>query len=227
MVSVEKNNEKLLWSEVEEYINKMVVKEPEYLKLALKNSLDHGLPSINVQPPVGKLMNILIKTIAAERSLEIGVLGGYSGIWIASALPENGSLIGLEKSKEHVIVAKENIKNAGIKNINIIEGDAKESLHKMIESNEKPFDFILIDADKKPYADYFKMVMQLSHSGSIIFIDNMVWRGEILKKGAMSEDERGIVTLYEDISHRDDIDGTVIQTVGSKDYDGFALLRVK
>lgn len=214
------------WENVEEYINRKVVKPSLFFSDTLDVSQKEGLPPINVQAPEGKLMSILVRSINAKRSLEIGVLGGFSGLWILSGM-RNGQLIGLEKSEKHAKVANENFIKAGYgDNVNIMVGDAIDSLNNMIREHVQPFDFILIDADKKPYLHYFERAMELSHPGTLIFIDNMVWNGDIIDPNDRSDDNAGIRRLYDHLEIEERVDGTVIQTVGSKGYDGFAVLRV-
>ena len=110
--------------------------------------------------------------------------------------------------------------------VEIRTGDAMESLISMRDSREGPFDLIFIDADKGPYADYFRTCLDLSHQGTIIFVDNMVWRGRIIESDSDDEDVIGIRRLYDELEKQDGIDATVIQSVGSKGYDGFAVIRI-
>ncbi len=219
------NNEKK-WENVEEFINKKVVKPSLFLSDTLEVSQREGLPSINVQAPEGKLMSILVRSINAKRALEIGVLGGYSGLWILSGM-KNGKLVGLEKSEKHARIANENFIRAGYgEDVNIIVCEALTSLNNMIKEHVQAFDFILIDADKKPYLHYFERAMELSHPGTIIYIDNMVWNGEIINSENESDDNAGIKRLYDHLEIEERVEATIIQTVGSKGYDGFAVLRV-
>ncbi len=215
-----------IWKDVEEYINRKVVKQSAFQSEVLDISEKEGLPPINVQPPEGKLFSIIARSINAKRALEIGVLGGFSGLWILSGM-ENGTLIGLEKSEKHARIAKENFVKAGYgNNATIMVGDALSSLNHLIEDKAEPFDIILIDADKPPYLEYFKKSIALSHSGTIIFVDNMVWNGDIANRNDKSESSQGIRKLYDQLELDERVVGTVIQTVGTKGYDGFAVLRV-
>ena len=215
------------WNEVEEYISRKVIREPPYMESALKRSIKSGIPQISVPVTEGKLINIMAKAVNAKKALEIGVLWGYGTMNMASAMGNDGMVIGLERVEKHAEIARQNIREAGLESrVEIRTGDAMESLISMRDSREGPFDLIFIDADKGPYADYFRICLDLSHQGTIIFVDNMVWRGRIIESDSTDEDVIGIRRLYDELEKQDGIDATVIQSVGSKGYDGFAVIRV-
>ncbi len=215
------------WNKVEEYITRKVIREPPYMKSALRRSVENGLPQISVPVAEGKLINIMAKAINAKRALEIGVLWGYGTMNIASAMGNDGIVTGLERSEKHAEIARQNIREAGLESrVDIRTGDAMESLIRMRDSREGLFDMIFIDADKAPYADYFRICLDLSHRGTIIFVDNMVWNGMVIESDSDDEDVKGIRRLYDELEKHDGIDATVIQSVGSKGYDGFAVIRV-
>lgn len=107
-----------------------------------------------LSPTQGKLLYLLAKIKGDKNILEIGTLGGYSSIWLARALPEDGKLTTLEIIHEHAKVAKQNIIEAKLQEkVDIIIGKALDTLPTLKES--KPlFDFIFIDADKPNNPDY-------------------------------------------------------------------------
>ena len=96
-----------VWTAVDRYVNDLLVFEDEALKAAVKASEAAGLPSINVSPTQGKLLQLMAKGQGARTILEIGALGGYSTIWLARALPSGGKLISLESESRHVEVARQ------------------------------------------------------------------------------------------------------------------------
>ncbi len=215
------------WADVDDYLVGLFLPRESALEETLSRSAAQGLPPIAVAPNQGKMLEILARMQRARRILEIGTLGGYSTIWLARALPSDGVLVSLELESHHAEVARMNIDQAGLGNlVDIRVGLATDSLRQLIDEDAEPFDFIFIDADKEGYPEYLELSLQLSRSGTVIVADNVVRDGEITN--AMSTDERvkGVRAFLELAATNDRIDGTAIQTVGSKGYDGFALLVV-
>jgi predicted O-methyltransferase YrrM len=213
------------WNAVDSYICSLVLPSDPALENALAASTAAGLPAINVSPNQGKFLHLLAKIAGAKNILEIGTLGGYSTIWLARALPPTGKLITLEFDPKHAEVATKNIASAGFANqVRVIVGPALESLPKL--ANEK-FDFIFIDADKVNTAPYFQWAMKLSHKGAIIIVDNVVRDGEIINAASTDEGVVGVRKFNDLLKNEKHVDATAIQTVGSKGYDGFAILVVK
>ena len=193
----------------------------EALTSAVAESDSHGLPSIQVDPTVGKLLNLLARMVRAERILEIGVLGGYSAIWLARALPEDGKLIALEANAQYAEVAEKNIAAAGLSDlVEIRVGPALETLPDV----EGPFDLVFIDADKANQHNYLARALELTHVGSVIVGDNIVRGGR-----SLSDDDdasRGMRSFVELCATDPRLDATVVQTVGSKSWDGLAVALV-
>src|SRR4051812_46790208 len=102
------------WSEVERWIAERLIGADDALAGAVERSDGGGLPSIQVDPLMGKFLSLVARMINAQRILEIGTLGGYSTIWLARALPEDGKLITLEYDPKHAEVAQENVAAAGL-----------------------------------------------------------------------------------------------------------------
>jgi predicted O-methyltransferase YrrM len=163
----------------------------------------------------------------SRRILEIGTLGGYSTIWLARALPSDGSLVTLELEPRHAEVARSNIARAGLGAVvDVRVGPAAKSLQDLIEEGTEPFDFIFIDADKESYPKYFELSLQLSRPGTVMVADNVVRGGEVVDPTSSDERVQGTRAFLEMVAANDRVEGTAIQTVGSKGYDGFALLLV-
>ncbi len=215
------------WNAVDEYFGNLLLPPDDALEESQARSAAAQLPPISVAANQGKLLELLAKMQRSRRILEIGTLGGYSTIWLARALPSDGTLVTLELEPLHADVARTNIERAGLGPlVEIRVGPATESLQGLIDGGLERFDFIFIDADKESYPKYLELSLQLSRPGTVIVADNVVRDGEIAN--ATSADERVVAvrTFLEMAAANDRIEGTAIQTVGSKGYDGFALLFV-
>jgi predicted O-methyltransferase YrrM len=215
------------WTAVENYICENLVPPDPVLDAALKSSDAAGLPSINVSPNFGKLLNLLAKSINARNILEVGTLGAYSTIWLARALPPDGHLITLEYDSKHAEIARANIARAGLSNrIEIRIGKAIDSLPKIAAENRAPFDLIFIDADKPSNADYFEWAIKLARPGTIIIVDNVVRDGNVVDPTSTDAAVLGVRRLNEMLAKETRVSVTAIQTVASKGYDGFAFAVV-
>lgn len=150
-----------------------------------------GLPSISISASQGQLLHVLVRLTGARRILEIGSLGGYSGTWLASALPENGKLVTLELDPKHAAVARSSFMRAGLDGkVTLIEGPAAESLDRLIAEGVKPFDLAFIDADKPGYVGYLAQALQLVRKGGVILGDNT------LSHGVLEGDKEGGIAKF-------------------------------
>ncbi|MCC6865697.1 MAG: O-methyltransferase [Ignavibacteria bacterium] len=160
------------------YIIDTFINEDDILKQVVKDTAEMKLPLIQVSPETGKLLGLFIKMINAKNVLEIGTLTGYSSIWMARALPDNGKITTLEFSEAHAKEALKNFEKAGLKNkINLILGKAMDTLDKL---SEKDFDLVFIDADKENCVNYFNKVIPMVRKGGLIITDNTLRRGEVI-----------------------------------------------
>src|SRR5664279_3444651 len=152
-----------LFESVDRYISQLFHDEDDCLKATEESILESGIPQISVSPNQGKFLHILAKLSNAKKILEVGTLGGYSTIWMARALPENGTVVTLELDKKHAEVAQQNFNRCGLASkIDIRLGKAIDILPKLASQGAGPFDMIFIDADKPPYTEYFQWALQLS-----------------------------------------------------------------
>ena len=214
-----------LWAAVDRYIDDVLVAPDEALSAALAASARAGLPPIAVSPSQGKLLHLMARAQSARRILEIGTLGGYSTIWLARALPEDGKLITLEADSKHAEIAGANIARAGLdRRVDLKLGEALKTLPLL--AAEAPFDFTFIDADKPNNANYFSWALKLSRRGSLIVVDNVVRDGEIVKASSRDPGVMGVRRLFDLIAAEPRVSATAIQTVGSKGYDGLVLALV-
>jgi predicted O-methyltransferase YrrM len=215
------------WSAVDSYIADLFLAPDPTLEAALASSAAAGLPSINVSPTQGKLLHLLARVQGARRILEIGTLGGYSTIWLARALPADGRLISQEVDLKHAEVAHANLARAGLSSIVEIRlGAALDTLPKLVNEGRGPFDLVFIDADKPGYADYLKWSLKLARKGTLIIADNVVRKGAVADPASKDENVQGIRRFNGVLAAEKRVTTTVVQTVGSKGYDGLALVLV-
>lgn len=213
------------WQAVDDYIAGKLLGADDALAAALANNAAQGLPPIDVSAAQGKMLFLLAQMTAAKRILEVGTLGGYSTIWLARALPGDGSVVTLELEPHHAAVARENFDRAGVSDkVDIRVGPAADSLAAM--DGGAPFDFVFIDADKQSNAHYVNEAIRLGRSGTTIIVDNVVREGGVLDANSGDERIEGTRALFDMLSADPRLDATAVQTVGSKGWDGFVLARV-
>jgi predicted O-methyltransferase YrrM len=213
-----------LWAAVDDYwMGKLQAPDPT-LDAALAESAAAGLPPIAVTPAMGKLLQLLARSVNARRILEIGTLGGYSTIWLARALPADGELVTCEIDQHHAAVAAANLARADVdKVVDIRVGPARGTLSAL----EGPFDLAFVDADKASGAEYFAQCVRLVRSGGLIVVDNVVRQGKIVDAGSTDTAVIGTWRLADAIAAEPRVEATVLQTVGGKNYDGFVLAYVR
>ncbi len=212
-----------VWNDVDEYISGLLIGPDEDLEATLEASDRAGLPQINVSPNHGKLLNLIARINGARRILEFGTLAGYSAIWLARALPDGGELISLEADPRHARVAEDNIAAAGLADkVTVKVGKALDTL----PSLEGVFDLFFIDADKINNPRYFEWSLEHSRPGSVIIVDNVVRSGLVLDAASTDPSVVGTRELATLIGNEPRVSATMVQTVGSKGYDGFALVLV-
>ncbi len=162
---------------IEKEITRKFAAEDEGLKHALQAAKQAGLPEIQISPVQGKLLQLLAVACNAQKILEIGSLGGYSGIWLARALPIHGRFITLEINPTHAELVRNAFKGAGVSDRAEVRVGKALDLLPLLE-HEAPFDLIFIDADKPPYPQYLEWALRLSRPGSIIVADNCIREGK-------------------------------------------------
>jgi predicted O-methyltransferase YrrM len=215
------------WTKVDQYFSGMLLGSDPILESTLEGSLTAGLPAISVSPNQGKFLEILARIVGARSILEVGTLGGYSTIWLARGMAVGGRVITLEVDPKHAEVARANFARAGLQDIvELRVGNALETLPRLSAEGRGPFDLVFIDADKKSNPAYFDWALKLSHLGTLIIVDNVVRDGAVIDAESTDESVQGVRRFIESLSADAGASGTVIQTVGIKGYDGFAIVLV-
>lgn len=215
------------WVAVENYAGARLAPEDRALEGALARSAAAGLPGINVTATMGKFLHLLAGIAGARRILEIGTLGAYSTIWLARALPPGGRVITIEVDPAAAETARANLADAGLTAVvDLRVGRALDELPRIEAEGGGPFDMVFVDADKPSTPQYLEWAVRLSRPGSVIVIDNVVRAGALADEA--NEDPRvtAMRQTVETISRHPRLTATLLQTVGSKGYDGFILARV-
>jgi predicted O-methyltransferase YrrM len=209
-----------LWKSVDQYFEAMLLPHDPLLDAAVQASVEAKLPPIAVSAVQGKLLHLLARAMGARRILEIGTLGGYSTIWLGRALPAGGRLTTLELDARHAEVARSNLARAGLLDkVELLLGPAIDTLPKLTG----PFDLFFIDADKPSNPDYFTWAMKLARPGSMIIVDNVVRKGAVVDAKSADADVRGVRRCVELMSKEPRFSATVLQSVGTKGYDGLVM----
>lgn len=215
------------WQNVDDYIAAHLLQGDAAIEGVIAANAAAGLPAIDVSAPQGKMLRLLARGCRARHILEIGTLGGYSTVWLAGALPDDGKLVTLELDPHHAEVATANIAKAGFGDrVEVRVGSAATTLQAMIDTGESAFDFIFIDADKDSYPAYLRAALALSRPGTMIVFDNVVRAGAILDPASADARVQGTRALFEAMAAEPRLSATAIQTVGAKGWDGFALAIV-
>ncbi len=217
-----------IFSSVDNYIEDLFAKESKPLADSINSLEKNGFPQHSISATQGKFIQVLMAACNAKRILELGTLGGYSTIWMAKALPEDGKVITIEVNAAYAKLAKQNIHNAGLnEKVEIKIGKALDILDELVKHKTEPFDFIFIDADKPPYTDYFDFAVKLSRKGTIIVCDNVIREGKILDNKSSDEKVNGVQKFNQALSRNLNVTATLLQTIGVKEHDGIAIAVVK
>jgi caffeoyl-CoA O-methyltransferase len=194
----------------------------EILESILETIRSSGMPEISINPGYGRLLTLLVATAQAKAVLEIGALGGYSGVCLARGLPSDGSLVSLELKAEYAQLAHSNMTKAGYGDqVTYIVGEALVSLERLGQEQRK-FDFIFIDADKENYPLYLEWALQLGNPGALIVADNILLRDRVMEAAHSSPSVMAMRRFNERI-----VSEPRLQSVLLPAYDGLAIARIR
>ncbi|MCV0427228.1 MAG: class I SAM-dependent methyltransferase [Roseibium sp.] len=172
-----------------------------------------SLPEAEMRVPQeqGQLLHFLIKTLNAKKVMELGVFTGYSTLWMASALPEDGRLIAIDKRKDWKDLAESHWEEAGVRSrIDFRVGRAERTMQDLLAAGEEgTYDLVFIDADKKSYTTYYELALRLLRTGGIMVFDNMLRLGDVIDPAVsdpavddirllnrrLNEDDRVIISM--------------------------------
>ncbi|MFJ7933336.1 O-methyltransferase [Sporosarcina sp. NPDC096371] len=166
------------------YIDTVFTKQDALLDEVISSIEENGMPAISVSPSSGKLLTMLMTISGAKNVLEIGALGGYSGICLARGFGMEGKLMSLELEEKYATLAASNLAKAGFgEQVSYRTGPALHSLEQL-EGEGQSFDFFFIDADKENYENYLDACLRLAEPGALIVMDNVLARGSVADQEA-------------------------------------------
>ena len=200
---------------LKQYVSELFADEDEVLRFVREQTAVHGLPQINLEPNEARLLQLLVRLCGAERVVEVGTLAGYSGIWIARALPAHGKLTTIEVSSVHAELARAHFERAGLADkVTVLQGEGVQMLRKL--EAEAPFDLMFIDADKGNYPNYLAWAAANLRVGGAVVADNAFWGGGIFNP--QTADDHGLVKFNQMLAEHPQFESSIIE-VG----DGIAL----
>ena len=203
-----------------QYLLSVSVREPEIARRLREETQQLKNAQMQIGPDQGQFMQLLVQLLRARKTLEVGVFTGYSALWVAMGLPDDGRMIACDISEEYTAVAKRYWKQAGVdQKIDLRLRSARDTLDELVKTGEAgTFDFAFIDADKTNYENYYERALQLLRVGGLIAIDNTIWSGRVADPREQDADTVAIRRLNEKV-FRDERVTLSMLTVG----DGLTL----
>jgi len=216
------------WGGVDGYFADSFVEEDDALRAARQSGSRTTMPSAEVSASQGAFLGLMAQIAGARRVLEFGTLAGYSTIWLARAVGDTGQVITLELEPSNAEIALANFSRAGVADrVEVVVGPAGESAQQMIDLGVPPFDLVFIDADKQNNPLYLALSLELTHSGAVIIIDNVVRGGAVVDASSTDPRVQGVRSVVSMIAANDELSATALQTVGVKGWDGMILIRCR
>lgn len=205
------------------YIDAVFQNQDELLEEVLSSIKENGMRSISVSPSTGKLLTMLVSISGAKNILEIGALGGYSGICLARGFGSEGTLTSLELVEDYAKLANSNLSKAGFGNqVSYLTGSALKSLEKLVSEN-KQFDFFFIDADKENYENYLRYCIKLAKPGALIVADNVLAGGSVADQDVEPKRYTEVMKKFnEDVASHPQLESLLIPL-----GDGLTISKVK
>ncbi|RAP77823.1 O-methyltransferase [Paenibacillus montanisoli] len=205
----------------EQYVERLLGEDSDLARVH-RTIQEKGMPEISIASGYGRLLTMLVRMSGAKNVLEIGALGGYSGICLARGLKDGGMLTSLELLPEYAEVARGSLEAAGLGDrVEYRIGDAKESLAVLAEEGRK-FDFFFIDADKESYPLYLDWAIKLANPGAVITGDNALLQGRTIDPDKNGPSVLAMREFNEAMLSDERLIGTLLPA-----YDGFTVAVVK
>ncbi len=202
---------------LERWIEEHFAPEDAGLRAIRAHMVSEGYPEIQLPPITARTVQILLGLVGARRVLEVGTLAGYSALWIARALPEDGLLTTVERDPERVKAARRLLEEAGVGGrVEVVEGEAGPTLRELArrvqEGDGTPFDAVFLDADKEGLPGYLEQAGRLLAPGGLLLVDNALWKGRVVDPEARDEATEAVRELARSVARGQEWDGTILPT---------------
>jgi len=180
-----------------DYFTAVSLRETDLLRQLREETGRMPRAQLQLAPEQGQLLALLVKLIGARRTLELGVFTGYSSLWVALALPDDGQIVACDVNAEWTAIARHYWEAAGVaEKIDLRLAPALETLDRLIaEGQAGTFDFAFIDADKGNYAHYYERALTLLRPGGLIALDNMLQDGRVADPAAQGSNVTAVRAL--------------------------------
>ncbi len=198
------------------------LRESDTLRRLREQTMGHEWARMQIAPEQGQFMALLAEMIGARRMLEIGTFTGYSALWLASALPPDGTLICCDISEEWTAIGRPYWEQAGVaERIDLRIAPAMETLGQLLDAGgAHSFDLAFVDADKENYLGYYERCLQLLRRGGLVLFDNTLWDGAVADPRRQDTETQAIRELNENL-HADSRIGLSLVPIG----DGLTIAR--
>ncbi|WP_459499088.1 O-methyltransferase [Bacillus sp. C1] len=211
-------------NQLNSYIDSVFQKQDALLEEVILSIKENEMPPISVSPSSGKLLTMLVSISGAKNVLEIGALGGYSGVCLARGFGGGeGKLTSLELEEKYAKLAYSNVSKAGFGDqVSYMTGPALQSLEKLVEEHTQ-FDLFFIDADKENYENYLNYCIKLAKPGAVIVADNVLAGGSVADSGATPKRHTELMKKFnETVANHPQLESLLIP-IG----DGLTVSKVK
>lgn len=190
---------------VYEYLLTVSLRESDILRRLREETATFPNPNMQISPDQGQFMAMLVRILQARRIIEVGVFTGYSSLWMADAMPDDGRLVACDVNEEYTNVARRYWREAGLEHkIELRLAPAVETLDALLrEDGESRYDLVFLDAIKTEYRDYYERSLRLVRPGGLILIDNVLWSGKVADK-RVDDDATCALRELNAFLHRDD-----------------------
>jgi caffeoyl-CoA O-methyltransferase len=193
------------------YVARVYAPEDEILAEVRARSAAAGLPDIQVAALDARHLEVLAGAAGARRAVEIGTLGGYSGISLLRGMGPEGTLESVELDPHHAEVARESFRRAGVAaRAHVHVGRALEVLPRLTG----PFDLVFIDADKESYPRYLDWAADNLRPGGLVLLDNAFLFGHLPgpPAGDRAASIAAMQSVHETLAHGGRFRATVLPT---------------
>ena len=164
-----------------DYLLRKSLREPPALVALRAETASHPRVNMQIAPEQGQFMQMLVRLIGAQRTIEVGVFTGYSSLAVALALPDDGRVLACDISEEYTAIARRHWQLAGVAHkVELVLAPALATLDARLAAGEAgSYDFAFIDADKGGYLAYYERLLRLIRPGGLIAVDNTLWSGAV------------------------------------------------